>query len=273
MRDLLSRWVRARAVLAGAGVLALVAFLLPASPAHALPSGESWSASWSYYDLDAFSYQGTMPGASMFGFSGDAGGNRQANGYVMDTADDGLCARVFLVAVPGGLVADETACGRTASRNYSTGGFNGVLVVFLQLVIPNTTQHVKSFPVWIPGTAEDPRLREVGSGASWSYYTGIDFTYSVTRPGVRVYGIGSHQPDDRRSASSIVTKTSYTNGCATARHYADGGGTPGGGAACTPNATASFLSYDLSALIRVEACYDENFAGKRCTFVLVPQPA
>lgn len=273
MRGLLNRWVRAVATSAGGMSLALIALLLPASPAQALPSGESWSGSWTYYAPDAFSYQATLPGANMFGFSGDAGGNRQANGYVQDTADDGLCARTLLIAVPGGLVANETACGRTAARNYSTVRFNGVLVAFLQLVEPNTNRLVQNLPVWIPGTADDPRLREVGSGASWSYYTGVDFTYSVTRPGVRVQGTGTHQSDDRRSASTTVTKTAYGNGCATARHYADGGGTPAGGSVCETNAVTSFLSYDLVDLIRVEACYDDNFTGNRCSFVLVPEPA
>ncbi|HEX8630044.1 MAG TPA: hypothetical protein VF755_17950 [Catenuloplanes sp.] len=132
MRRMLNRWIRGGATLAGALSVAMVALLLPASPAHALGSGESWAGSRDYYRTDAFQINGTLPGVRVHGFVRDVNGTRQVFGSVVDTADDDRCARVIVGGAGAGLVANETVCGNGTSTTYLTREFTGRMIVVVQ---------------------------------------------------------------------------------------------------------------------------------------------
>lgn len=275
MRSMVSRFIGKGAAFGGAVSLTLVALLLPAAPAHALPSGESWAGSWGYFADDAFSYTAKLPGLLAFGRAADYGGARETTGFVLDTADDGLCTRVILVVLGRGHVGNETACGSGTSKGFDVGAFRGPLVVVVTLAPPNSTQSVKTAFIRIPDSTNDPTLTRAGSGAEWSYYTGVDFKFSMTRPGVAVAGIGTHQSEEsgQRSLSVQVTKTTYSDGCSTARVSAQNQVSLYN-AACLPGPEGSngSASYDFRGWIDIEACSHETGIVSRCLGTHIPQP-
>jgi hypothetical protein len=244
-------------------VTALVATaLLPTGRAHAAVEGTDWSGSWDFYASTAFRYTATVPGVRVSGFSNDFSGTRNTVGSVEDTAFDGRCARVLLLAVGVGYIVDKTVCDGQGFATYSTGQFNAPLYVVVLRTLPGGGQD-KSHAMLIPSSAEDPDLRTVGTGASWSYYTPTAFQYTVQRPGVRVVGFGSHQSFDRRSALSSVEHTG-SGSCSLGRTE---GGVTVQEATCVPGEFKNFGRFDFTGSITVEACH----AG-RCLLTWVPEP-
>jgi hypothetical protein len=245
-------------------VTALVATtLLPGAPAHAAAEGTDWSGSWDFYASTAFRYTSTLPGVRVVGYSNDFSGTRNTVGSVEDTAVDGRCARVMLLAVGVGYIVDRTVCDGQAAVNYSTGSFNAPLYVVVLRMLPGSGDSDKSHAVFIPSSAEDPELRTVGTGVSWSYYTPTSFKYTIQRPGARLTGFGTHQFGGRRSAYSTVEHTGAGN-CTSAR--ADGGVTASDWT-CTPGEAKTFGRGDFTGSITIEACH----AG-RCLVTWVPEP-
>ncbi|MFG2100785.1 hypothetical protein ACGFJ5_09285 [Micromonospora echinaurantiaca] len=256
-------------MLVAALVTAIVTALLPASPALALPSGSGWSASWSYYQPTAYRYAGTLPGVRLTGYATDDSGTSSTAGTIEDTADDARCARVMLYAYGVGYVADRTTCGNGSYLTYSTGSFSQGLLVIVYRMVPGTTTQDKGFYLYIPGSATDPELRTVGTGASWSYYTSTSFQYAVTRPGVRLTGYGAHQSGDLRSALNTVQKTATSVGCATGS--VTGGVTTSGGT-CANGGSTSFGRFDLSNNFEASACYQPVPGTRRCLPLNIPEP-
>ncbi|WP_158554077.1 hypothetical protein [Micromonospora deserti] len=256
-------------LLVAAAVSGLVAALLPASPALALPSGSGWSASWSYYHPTAYQYAGTLPGVRLTGYATDSSGTSGTVGTIEDTADDARCARVMLYAYGVGYIADRTTCGNGTSLSYTTASYSQGLLVIVYRMMPGTSTHDKGFYLHIPGSATDPQLRTVGTGASWSYYTSTAFQYTVTRPGVRLTGYGSHQAGDRRSSLNTVQKTAAAVGCATAKVT---GGTATSGGTCVTGGSASFSRFDLTNNLEASACYQPIPGSQRCLALNIPEP-
>lgn len=257
------------ALLAAALVGTLAAALLPAAPALALASGTGWSASWSYYHPNAYQYAGTLPGVSLTGYATDYSGTSNTVGTIQDTANDGRCARVMLYANGVGYLVDETICGNGRSLNYSTGSYSLGLLVIVYRMVEGSASHDKGFYLYIPGSARDPELRTVGTGASWSYYTSTAFQYAVTRPGVTLVGYGSQQASDQRSSLSTVRKTATSVGCATARVT---GGTATSGGTCTNGGSASFSRFDHTYNLEASACYQPVPGSQRCLALTIPEP-
>ncbi|MFG3423123.1 hypothetical protein ACIBTZ_16505 [Micromonospora sp. NPDC049460] len=263
------RWRSTGAMLVAALATALVAALLPASPAFALPSGSGWSASWSYYHPSAYQYAGTLPGVRLTGYATDNSGTSTTVGTIEDTAADSRCARVMLYANGVGYIADRTTCGNGSYLTYSTGSYSQGLLVIVYRMIPGTTTHDKGFAMFVPGSSADPELRTVGTGASWSYYTSTAFQYTVTRPGVRLTGYGAHQYADQRSSLNTVEKTAGTVGCATAK--VTGGVTTSGGT-CVNGGSTSFHRSDLTNNLEASACYQPIPGTQRCVAISIPEP-
>jgi hypothetical protein len=125
----LTRSLRRGGILVGVGTLALVAVLMPASPAQALPSGSGWSGSWNYYTSTSYQYQTTLPGVRLTGYGTDSSGTRTTLGTIEDTANDSRCARVLIYASGAGYIVDRTVCGSGTYVTYSTGSFTGSLLI------------------------------------------------------------------------------------------------------------------------------------------------
>ncbi|SCL17031.1 hypothetical protein GA0070616_1184 [Micromonospora nigra] len=250
-------------------LVAAVAALLPASPALALPTGSGWSASWSYYQPTAYQYSGTLPGVRLTGYATDNSGTSTTVGSIEDTADDGRCARVMLYAYGVGYVADRTTCGNGSFLTYATGSYSQGLLVIVYRMVQGTSTHDKGHHLYIPGSAADPQLRTVGTGASWSYYTPTAFQYTVTRPGVRLVGYGAHQSFDERSSVNTVQKTVDTVGCATAKVT---GGTAVSGGTCVNGGSRSFTRFDHTGNLEASACYQPVPGTQRCLPLNVPEP-
>ena len=258
-----------RMTLFAALAAALVAALLPASPALALPSGSGWSASWSYYHPTAYQYAGTLPGVRLTGYATDNSGTSTTVGTIEDTADDGRCARVMLYANGVGYVADRTTCGSGSHLTYSTASYSQGLLVMVYRMVAGTSTHDKGFAMFVPGSSADPELRTVGTGASWSYYTSAAFQYTATRPGVRLTGYGAHQYTDQRSSLNTVEKTAATVGCATAKVT---GGVSTSGGTCVNGGSTSFSRADLTNNLEASACYQPVPGTRRCLAVGIPEP-
>lgn len=272
MRATLSRWSRAAASLATAASLAVVTVVLPASPAHALPSGASWAGSWNYYAANAYQYAATLPGVKLTGYGTDNNGTRNTVGTIQDTADDNRCARVQLYASGVGYIADKTTCGNGTHLTYGTGSFHEGLLVVVYRMLPNgSTTSDKSFHIFIPPSTGDAELRTVGNGTSWSYYTPEAFQYTITRPGVKLTGYGTTQSGDKRSSLNTVQKTATGSGCVTGRARA-GGGTPITGSTCTSGGYANFSTGAFTGFIEAESCYRPTGGTNRCLTVYIPQP-
>lgn len=257
------------ATLAVALLAALVAALLPASPALALPSGSGWSASWSYYHPAAYQYAGTLPGVELVGYATDNSGVSSTVGTITDTANDSRCARVLLYANGVGYIADRTTCGNGSSLSYTTGSYQQGLLVIVYRMVQGTNTHDKGFHLYIPPSLNDAGLRTVGTGASWSYYTSTAFQYSITRPGVRLIGYGSHQSFDQRSSLNTVEKTATTVGCATGRVT---GGTVTSGGTCANGGSTSFSRFDHTYNLEASACYQPVPGTQRCLALNIPEP-
>ncbi|QGN47426.1 hypothetical protein ACN26Y_14790 [Micromonospora sp. WMMD558] len=263
------RWRSSGATLVVAVIVALVAALLPASPALALPSGSGWSASWSYYHPTAYQYAGTLPGVRLTGYATDSSGVSSTVGTIEDTANDSRCARVLLYANGVGYIADRTTCGNGSYLTYSTVSYQQGLLVIVYRMIQGTSTHDKGFHLYIPPSLSDSQLRTVGTGASWSYYTSTAFQYSITRPGVRLTGYGAHQYTDQRSSLNTVEKTATTLGCASGRVT---GGTTTSGSTCANGGSASFTRFDHTNNLEASACYQPTLGTQRCLALNIPEP-
>lgn len=263
------RWWSTGVTLVVALVTALVAALLPASPALALPSGSGWSASWSYYHPAAYQYAGTLPGVELIGYATDNSGVSNALGTIRDTANDSRCARVMLYANGVGYLADRTTCGAGSELSFTTGSYQQGLLVIVYRMIQGTNNHDKGFYLYIPPSLNDAQLRTVGTGASWSYYTSTSFQYSITRPGVRLTGYGSHQSFDQRSSLNTVQKTATSLGCASGRVA---GGTVTTGSTCANGGSTSFSRFDHTNNLEASACYQPTFGTNRCLALNIPEP-
>lgn len=265
--------LRRRRVAALAAMLAttLVGVLLAASPAQALPSGTGWSGSWSYYATNAFEVAGTLPGVELTGFASDTSGTRALFGSIVDTADDGRCARVHIYSSShSDYVVDEDACGNGNYTTFSTPTFTGGLLVVIQRVHPGTTTADKGLYVSIPSSADDAGLRTVGTGASWSYYTSTAFQYSVVRSGVKLTGYGSHNGADWRTSLNTVEKTATNAGCASASVGA--GSLSTNGSTCANGGAANFSHFELDGTLVANACYQPTGGTQRCVYLHVPEP-
>lgn len=272
MKAMLNRWSRAAAGLAAAMSFALVALVLPASPAHALPSGTSWSGSWNYYATNAIQYAATLPGVKLTGYATDNGGTRTTVGTIQDVGDDNRCARVQLYAAGVGYIADKTTCGNGSYLTYGTGAFHEGLLVVVYRMLPNgSTTSDKSFHIYIPPSTGDAELRTVGTGTSWSYYTAEAFQYQIVRPGVKLTGYGTTQTGDKRSSLNTVSKTATGGGCVTGKARA-GGGTAISGSTCAAGGYTTFGTFAFTGFIEAEACYRPTSGTNRCTTVNVPEP-
>ncbi|MFC7546017.1 hypothetical protein [Plantactinospora sp. GCM10030261] len=269
MRMMSRRWRRTSATLAAALVTALLAVLVPASAAQALPSGSGWSGSWDYYHPNAFQYAGTLPGVRLTGYATDYSGSGSTLGTIEDTAADGRCARVLIYAYGIGYTVDRTTCGSGTSQTYVNAAYNAGLLVIVYRMISGTSDYDKGFYLYIPSSASDSELRTVGTGASWSYYTATSFQFAVTRPGVRLVGYGSHQSFDQRSSLNTVTKTATTLGCASASVT---GSTVTSGSTCVNGGSANFSRFDHRYNLQASACYQPTAGTQRCLPLNIPEP-
>lgn len=249
-------------------VAAVTGALLTASPAQAA-DGAGMSASWNYYQSDAFQVAATLPGVKLTGFGSDQNGSRNLYGSIEDTANDGRCSRVVIRANGSDLV-DETTCGNGTYKTFSTGSgiFDNGFLVLVYRTISGTTNADKSLFVAIPSSATDAGVRTTGTGASWSYYTATDYTYSLVRPGVRLTGYGSD--GSSRSTINTVEKTATGSGCASATVKA--GDVSTSGSTCTSTA-GYFARWDLDGGLNVKACYKPTSAAEACLSTYVPKPA
>ncbi|RUL90798.1 MULTISPECIES: hypothetical protein [Micromonospora] len=268
MRTLALR--RSAATLAAALVATLAVALLPATPALALPSGAGWSASWSYYQPNAYQYSGTLPGVRLTGYATDNAGTSATLGTIEDTAADGRCARVMLYAYGVGYIADRTTCGNGSYLTYNTVSYDQGLLVIVYRMIDGTNTNDKGFYMFIPGSATDSELRTVGTGASWSYYTSTAYQYTVTRSGVSLIGYGVHQAGDLRSSLNTVEKTAVAKGACASGTVT--GGTTVSGSTCLNGGTTSFHRNDHSYNLEASACYKPLLGTQRCLAVNIPEP-
>ncbi|HLL66750.1 MAG TPA: hypothetical protein VK453_13580 [Micromonosporaceae bacterium] len=265
------RLVRSGTTFLGALALAVVALALPASPAHALPSGAAWSGSWDYYTPDLYQFTGTLPGLEFYGWGSDVNGTRSAQGSVRDTADDGRCARLVLFATGSGYVADVTACGQGRNEGFNTGPFTGNLIIMVRRILPATGAQDKYFHLVIPDSASDPGMRATATGTKWSYYTDTAFQYRVIRPGVKIEGFGWHQTGDLRSVTGAVYNTGSSQSCATGG-ASGSSGTPASATTCGTGTSASFTTWYLGGWVTAEACYGSSGAARQCLSAYVPTP-
>ncbi|GAA4214238.1 hypothetical protein [Microbispora amethystogenes] len=249
-------------------VAAVTGALLTASPAQAA-DGAGMSASWNYYQSDAFQVAATLPGVKLTSFGSDQNGSRNLYGSIEHTANDGRCSRVVIRANGSDLV-DETTCGNGTYKTFNTGSgiFDNGLLVLVYRTIPGTTNADKSLFVAVPSSVSDAGLRTTGTGASWSYYTATDYTYSLVRPGVRLTGYGSD--GSSRSTINTVEKTATGSGCASATVKA--GDVSTSGSTCTSTA-GYFARWDLDGGLNVKACYKPTSAAEACLSTYVPKPA
>ncbi|KAA9374818.1 hypothetical protein F5972_29895 [Microbispora cellulosiformans] len=252
----------------GATLVAVVTgALLTASPAQAA-DGAGMSASWNYYQSDAFQVAATLPGVKLTGFGSDQNGSRNLYGSIEDTANDGRCSRVVIRANGSDLI-DETTCGNGTYKTFSTGSgiFDNGFLVLVYRTISGTTNADKSLFVGIPSSANDAGVRTTGTGASWSYYTATDYTYSLVRPGVRLTGYGSD--DGGRSTLNTLEKTATGSGCASASVKV--GDVTTSGSTCTSTA-AYFSRWNLDGGLTAKACYKPTSAAEACLSTYLPKP-
>ncbi|TLP57031.1 hypothetical protein [Microbispora triticiradicis] len=250
-------------------VAAVTGALLTASPAQAA-DGAGMSASWNYYRSDAFQVGATLPGVKLTAFGSDQSGSRNLHGTIEHVADDGRCSRVVIRAINvSSDLVNETTCGNGTYKTFSTGSgsFDDGLLVLVYRTIPGTTNADKSLFVAIPSSATDAGVRTTGTGASWSYYTATDYTYSLVRPGVRLTGYGSD--DGGRSTLNTLEKTATGSGCASANVKV--GDVNTSGSTCTGTA-AYFSRWNLDGGLTAKACYKPTSAAEACLSTYLPKP-
>jgi hypothetical protein len=187
----------------------------------------------------------------------DSNGTRIAGISVADTAVDGGCA----VAETGGEIGgnrSEMVCDGEPHVTFSIQ-FLGIhrLVLFTQ----HPTAGGRVIPMFIP---DDPELRQVGTGASWSYYTDRDYQFSVQRRGVRLTGYGSQSV-----AVGTVEHTGDASTCADGQIF-DLSGTFDSGRTCDPGGFDTVALFNVRGEILAQACV---IPPERCLDTRVARPS
>ncbi len=121
----------------------------------------------------------------------------------------------------------------------------------------------------IPSSVGDSGLRTNGTGASWSYHSATDYTYSARRRGAQAIGWGSHKAGDKRSAHTQVKKTTSETGCVSAKTASPTFNFSG--SECDPGQTTDLGAHDLTGWIQTSACAPFDGANN-CVTVHVPEP-
>jgi hypothetical protein len=251
------------------GAAMLVGAFGMAGPAHAVPSGFGWSASWQYYAANAFETHVKLPGGEVAAYALDPAGIRSMNGSVIDTnSRDRYCARVRVIATDfGSPIASETACDGGYAA-FDTGEFTGAVFVHLDLMSGNTI--VKSTFTFVPSSANDATLRTVDTGTSWFYANASDYHIEVHRPGVDVYGDGAVQGGGKRSVLGAVADSGVAGSCVDAR--AVDASISAVGWACEPGSVGNFNSFNFMGYINITGCSYAPAAAVRCLMVHFPEP-
>lgn len=256
-----------------AAAIAVAGVLLPAGPAMALPlpSGGGWSASWSYYQSNAFQLELTIPGGRVTGYGTDAVnplGQREFFGSVEDTdGRDRTCVRMRMIATDTGSLGSATACNGE-QKVANTRRFNEALFVHIDLLVGGAI--TKSFFTFIPSSADDPDLRTVGTGTSWKYTNNTAFHAEVHRPGVQVIGDGAHNMiNPTRLLGASVSHTAPNNGCVLGA-LADAGNLVGDWT-CEVGAVPAFAD-NFTGYIKVTGCHAPPSAALRCLTMHIPEP-
>jgi hypothetical protein len=263
VRSQLRLWTKRLAVLVAGATVATVAAVVPATSASASADGTGWSASWNYYTPNWIHIQENLPGASLDAYVSDSRGVRQAQGWLSDTARDGRCARIRLLSNDIGYFVDQTVCDGGATVYFGPGRqFSGVLLPLISLEAGGST--VKSFYTFVPASADDPNLRTVGNGMSWSYYGPFNFQYDVKRAGAHHWGYGGSAVSGRWAAGTLQSDS--RGACVSGKISAD---VSTSGSVCGTNAYTSFNG-TFQGWILVEACQFNPNDG--CLFGYVPDP-
>jgi hypothetical protein len=240
--------------------VASAAALVPATAAHAA-SGLGWSASWNYYLDDTYFFNMTLPGAQLVGHVLDDNGTRIAGVSVADTAVDGVC----VVAATGGEIGghrDQMVCDGQPHVTFSLQFLGAHL---LSLLVPSPVGE-RLITMVIPSSANDPEMRQVGTGASWSYYTDRDYQFSVQRQGVRLTGFGNDSV-----AVGTVEHTGDASTCADGHLFdLSGSGTVDSGRTCDPGGFDTIALFNVRGDFLAEACV---IPPSRCLDIRVARPS
>ncbi|MBB5867419.1 hypothetical protein F4553_000798 [Allocatelliglobosispora scoriae] len=271
--------IRARraALLVIAALSGVASTVAASTPAFAdLPSGVGYSASWDYYTSTSYRYTATLPGIRLTGYGTDSNGTRTTLGTISDIAADSRCGRVVLY---GGstLLADKTVCGNGTSVSYSTASFSGVLSIVFHRIVSGTTTVDHSYTFAVPSSVNDPQLRTVGTGASWTYTDDHSFEFALHRPTVSLTGNGAHQPwQNQRSVLADLEPGAFR--CATGRVQSTNLTVTGGDC----NGDITFIDdWFFSGWVLLEACDTGSMftnvenpvpALPRCVSIQVPTP-
>jgi hypothetical protein len=266
--------IRRAAVVLAAAAAAATATLLPAAPALAQPSGLGWSASWRYYDPKGIESKMSAPGALMETFISDNGAERWPVPTLFDTDDkDGLCAIGRIYADGTGMLGEGMVCDGQKATSFPTISGHGVLLMFVyraEIVDGRPTYVPGLVRVEVPDPAEDPDLRTVGTGASWSYYTDDSFEFTLERPGMRYSGYGVEAGGGYRSIVSVLENTGTSKGCATSKVW-DANSKPLTGSVCAAGKDQSLHRNNLEPFLAVQACYQPSGNTNRCLFSSIPE--
>lgn len=200
-----------RVLLAGATAGVLLVLVAP-SAVQASQSGPGWSASWRYTSPTELTMRMARPGAALSSDATDNAGTRAGFIKVEDTSStDGRCAvaRIQEVDDTFTTVGSRTvrACDRTVAVPFSSPH---QLDIYLCDHIPVGVDGTCT-AMTVENTGPDPTLRTAGTGVRWGYlpFDGARhrFTFSLQRPGVRLFGAGQRRDGSWTANATLDTST------------------------------------------------------------------
>ncbi|HEY7223406.1 MAG TPA: hypothetical protein VH561_07345 [Micromonosporaceae bacterium] len=212
MATMLGRVLTYSVVFAAAAAASVVA----AGPAEAIVI-PSYGFSWHYDSPTSFAYQAWLPGVALNGTGTDSGTSRTTLGTLTDKLVDGNCA----VALGSGDndvgLFSKQVCDAQPAATFAIRAFTGALTFKLCWEPASPPPYGLCIVIKIPSSVGDSALRTTGTGASWTYAPIASwYAFSLTRPGVHVFGNAYDSNPVAVPLSGAVQNTSSGWTCATA---------------------------------------------------------